>query len=137
MKWIVTSSIFLDPYHMQYAGSKFWEGKTVRLCFWDKCHRYYIFEVSHSGSRCTSNCHLCIEPRRLMYSGLYLSPPCVKSCKVGIKCPLPRPLQAQSTSSLPRDWPRPHQQDFPIAKSAPRCWTLCVSICHLSSYFLL
>jgi hypothetical protein len=66
-------------------------------------------------------------------TGLYCARPCVRSCEDGIMCPLPRPLQVQSTSSLSRRW---------STLKGFRCshiWTQMLDSVseHLSSTFLL
>ncbi len=79
-----------------------------------------------------------IGPRSPMYSGSLLS---LALCEImwhGVMCPLPKSLQAQSTSSLSRWWTSMEHTRKNLNSTVPIsgsiCWRVCVSICPLLSY---
>ncbi len=74
----------------------------------------------------------CIGPRKAMYRGSPISPAIRWIMWCEVMCPLPKLLQAQSTSSLSRvgTWIKHTQEHSTEVTSGSRCQTMSISICH-------
>ncbi len=72
--------------------------------------------------------------KRLWTAGLYFAQPCVKNVKrsyVATAQATARPVNSQLFKG--KGMNGEHLEYSTIATFGPRCWTICVSICHLPS----